>query len=56
LRKGECELSLDERDAGVRDLRALIGRYPETPEAAQARSRLNGMGVRVAAKPTAYRQ
>jgi len=56
LRRGEAELALDQRDNGIRDLRALIARYPQTPEAAQARSRLNGMGVRVAAKPTAYRQ
>jgi tol-pal system protein YbgF len=56
LRKGEAELSLDQRDNGIRDLRALIARYPQTPEAAQARSRLNGMGVRpTAAKPTAYK-
>ena len=57
LRKGEAELSLDQRDNGIRDLRALIARYPQTPEASQARSRLNGMGVRPTAnKPTAYRQ
>ncbi len=56
LRKGEAELAIDQRDNGIRDLRALIGRYPQTPEAAQARSRLNGMGVRIAAKPSAYRQ
>jgi tol-pal system protein YbgF len=57
LRKGEAELSLDQRDAGIRDLRGLISRYPQTPEASQARSRLNGMGVRpTASKPTAYRQ
>jgi tol-pal system protein YbgF len=57
LRKGEAELSLDQRDNGIRDLRALISRYPQTPEASQARSRLNGMGVRpTASKPTAYRQ
>ena len=56
LRKGEAELAIDQRDAGIRDLRALIARYPQTPEAAQARSRLNGMGVRVtASKPSAYR-
>lgn len=56
LRKGEAELAIDQRDAGIRDLRALIARYPQTPEAAQARSRLNGMGVRVTAgKPSAYR-
>jgi tol-pal system protein YbgF len=51
LRKGEAELAINQHDAGVRDLRALIARYPQTPEAAQARSRLNGMGVRVAARP-----
>jgi tol-pal system protein YbgF len=57
LRKGEAELSLDQRDNGIRDLRALISRYPQTPEASQARSRLNGMGVRpTGSKPTAYRQ
>ncbi len=55
LRKGEAELAIDQRENGIRDLRALIGRYPQTPEAAQARSRLNGMGVRIAAKPSAYR-
>ncbi len=56
LRKGEAELAIDQRENGIRDLRALIARYPQTPEAAQARSRLNGMGVRIAVKPSAYRQ
>ena len=57
LRKGEAELATNQRDAGVRDLRSLVQRYPQTPEAAQARSRLNGMGVRLtAAKPSAYKQ
>jgi tol-pal system protein YbgF len=57
LRKGEAELALDQRDNGIRDLRALIARYPQTPEASQARSKLNGMGVRISAsKPSAYRQ
>jgi tol-pal system protein YbgF len=56
LRKAEAELALNQRDAGIRDLRSLIQRYPQTPEAAQARSRLNGMGVRITApKPSAYR-
>jgi tol-pal system protein YbgF len=56
LRKGLAELSANQRDAGVRDLRSLIQRYPQTPEAAEGRSRLNGMGVRITApKPTAYR-
>jgi tol-pal system protein YbgF len=55
LRKGEAELALNQHDAGVRDLRALISRYPQTPEAAQARSRLSGMGVRISPKPSAAR-
>ncbi len=56
LRKGLAELDSNQRDAGVRDLRSLIQRYPQTPEATQARSKLNGMGVRLtAAKPSAYR-
>jgi tol-pal system protein YbgF len=57
LRKALAELAANQKDAGVRDLRSLIARYPQTPEAAQARSRLNGMGVRIApaAKPSAYR-
>ncbi|QNI32964.1 tetratricopeptide repeat protein [Alloacidobacterium dinghuense] len=58
LRKGEAELATNQRDAGIRDLRNLIQRYPQSPEAAQARSRLNGMGVRVMApkpSPSAYK-
>jgi tol-pal system protein YbgF len=57
LRKGEAELATNQRDAGIRDLRNLIQRYPQSPEAAQARSRLNGMGVRITApkpSPSAY--
>ncbi len=57
LRKGEAELATNQRDAGIRDLRNLIQRYPQTPEAAQARSRLNGMGVRITSpkpSPSAY--
>ncbi len=55
LRKGEALIALNQRDAGVRELRSLIQRYPQTPEAQQARSRLNAMGIRItpAAKPSA---
>ncbi len=53
LRKGEAELASSQHDAGVRDLRALVQRYPASPEGAQARSLLNGMGVKLtAAKPS----
>jgi tol-pal system protein YbgF len=54
LRKGEALIALNQKEAGVRELRNLIQRYPQTPEAQQARSRLNAMGVRIApAKPPA---
>jgi tol-pal system protein YbgF len=51
LRKGLALLELGKKDAGIHELRLLIQRYPQTPEAAQARSKLNGMGVRIAAAP-----
>lgn len=57
LRKGECYLQMGQKEAGVRELRALVQRYPQTPEAQEGRSKLNGMGVRIyPAKPSAYQQ
>jgi tol-pal system protein YbgF len=56
LRKGESLLQSEQREAGAQELRSLIQRYPQTPEAAEARSKLNGMGIRINPKPTAYRQ
>lgn len=49
LHKGFALLALDKKEAGVRELRLLIQRHPRTPEAARARSKLNGMGVRITA-------
>jgi TolA-binding protein len=40
-------LDIKQNDAGVRELRALIQRFPNSPEAMQARSKLSGMGVAV---------
>jgi tol-pal system protein YbgF len=55
LRKGQSLIQMGQKDAGVRELRTLIQRYPQSPEAAQGRSALNGMGVRIyASKPSAY--
>src|SRR4051794_9561752 len=48
--KGLALLAEGKRDAGIRELRALIQRHPQTPEATQARNKLNAMGVRIAAK------
>jgi tol-pal system protein YbgF len=50
LHKGLALLATNKRDAGIHELRLLIQRYPRTTEAASARSKLNGMGVRIAAR------
>jgi TolA-binding protein len=56
LRKGQAELASQQREAGIRDLRLLVQRYPTSPEGAQGRSLLNGMGVRIVpSKPSAGR-
>ncbi len=49
LHKGLALLAEDKKDAGIRELRQLIQRHPQTPEAARARSKLNGMGVKISA-------
>jgi tol-pal system protein YbgF len=47
LHKGDALLALKQRDAGIHELRLLIQRFPNSPEAMQARSKLSGMGVTV---------
>ena len=47
LHKAISLLQLNKREAGIQELRSLIHRYPQTTEAAQARSKLNAMGVRI---------
>ena len=47
LRKGLALLELNKKDAGIRELRILVQRHPQTPEADQARHKLNGLGVRI---------
>jgi tol-pal system protein YbgF len=49
LHKGLALMAQNKRDAGIHELRLLIQRYPRTPEAASARTKLNGMGVKIAA-------
>jgi tol-pal system protein YbgF len=51
LHKGLALIDLNKRDAGVHELRSLIQRHPQTPEASQARAKLNGMGVHITAPP-----
>jgi tol-pal system protein YbgF len=48
LHKGMALVSIKERDAGIAEFRALIQRFPNSPEAIQARSKLNAMGARPA--------
>jgi tol-pal system protein YbgF len=47
LHKGMALIALNQKDAGVRELRTLIQRFPNSPEAMQARSKLSGLGVTV---------
>jgi tol-pal system protein YbgF len=47
LHKGMALIALNQKDASVREFRTLIQRYPNSPEAMQARSKLSGMGVTV---------
>jgi TolA-binding protein len=47
LHKGEALIAQKQNEAGIRELRALIQRFPNSPEAMQARSKLSGMGVPV---------
>jgi TolA-binding protein len=51
LHKGLALLATNKRDAGIHELRLLIQRHPQTPEARVARSKLNGMGVKITAAP-----
>ncbi len=53
LHKGYALLATDKKDAGVHELRALIQRHPQTPEARAARSKLNELGVKIAPAATA---
>ncbi len=51
LHKGMALLALKDREGGIAEFRVIIQRFPNSPEATQARSKLSGMGVR----PTAPR-
>ncbi|HVC45674.1 MAG TPA: tetratricopeptide repeat protein [Terracidiphilus sp.] len=47
LHKGYALIELHRRSEGIHELRALIQRYPQTPEGEQARHKLNAIGVRI---------
>lgn len=45
LHKGFVLIQQGKKDAGVHELRQLIARHPQTPEASQARAKLTAMGI-----------
>jgi len=53
LHKGQALVEMKQTDAGVREYRALIQRFPNSPEAMSARSKMNGMGVAITPRPPA---
>ena len=57
LKKGYALLEMKDRQAGVRELRALIRRFPNSDEARLARDRLKALGLSASARgPTSSRQ
>jgi tol-pal system protein YbgF len=50
LRKGLALLQMNKRDAGIHELRLLIQRHPQTPEAVQARTKLNSIGAKISGR------
>jgi TolA-binding protein len=50
LHKGLALLAMNKKDAGVRELRQLIQRRPQTPEAQRARTKLNSIGVKISGR------
>lgn len=44
LRKAQSLIAMQQPDAGARELRSLVQRFPNSPEAAQARTKLSAMG------------
>jgi TolA-binding protein len=49
LHKGIALLQMGRKDAGIHELRLLIQRHPQTPEAAQARAKLTTLAGKPAA-------
>jgi TolA-binding protein len=52
LHKGFALIAQDKREEGIHELRSLIQRHPQTPEARAARTKLTAMGVKPTTGPT----
>lgn len=50
LHKGYSLLQMNKKEAGIHELRLLIQRHPQTPEAAQARTKLSALGAHITGK------
>ena len=50
LRKGLALMQMNKKQAGITELRELIKRHPQTPEAAQARNKLVSMNVKTSGR------
>jgi TolA-binding protein len=49
LHKGFALIQQGKRESGIHELRLLIQRHPQTPEASQARTKLSALGVHTSA-------
>ncbi len=56
LKKGFSLLALDQKTAGIRELRSLIQRFPDSHESELARQRLKKLGIAVPAATAARRR
>ncbi len=54
LHKGFALIASDKREEGIHELRSLIQRHPQTPEARAARAKLTALGVKTAATEAAH--
>lgn len=50
LHKGYSLIQTGKKEAGINELRSLIKRHPQTPEAAQAKSKLTSLGTRASTR------
>ena len=50
LRKGQALIAIKQTEAGARELRSLIQRFPNSPEANTARARLSDLGLGTSAR------
>jgi tol-pal system protein YbgF len=51
LKKGMAELELGQKASGVRDLRAVVSRYPGSDESRRAQAKLHEIGAAVSSRP-----